>query len=285
MTITTRLLRIVPRNFHDEATLSSELAPVDGFPITNTQNTRRTRVWRTPDGTDQYWLGTYDDGVSRTSGFFGFFRHLCHGGNVRYRLYSDAAWTTQVFDSGTLPVNNLSITEGFDWGINPYGDNSIDPYFTESPFWLWHAPTQHLSYKVNFTGNVSTYGTAYWQISRVIIGPYKELPYTALYDYPLGVIDQTDRNRSRGGSLITNQGPNWRVMTLDVKRVPEADRADWMDIRKRCGTGRDFVLSVYPEDGDRMERDHMINCKFAASDPLLRWHHDYSSTRFQLEEV
>lgn len=285
MGIFTSTLLISPRNFHDEATLSSELAPVDGFPIDNTQNTQRSRVWRSPDGTDQYWQGTYDDGLARTAGWFSFFRHRCHGGNVRLRLYSDAAWGSVVYDSGTLAINNLIPTDGFDWGIDPYGDGSIDPLFAEAPYWLQFAPTEHLSYRVNFTNNVSTYGYAYWQICRVFLGPYKSLPYTALYDYPLQVVDQTDRNRSRGGSLRTNQGPNWRTIQLDIKRVPQAEAADWLDIKKWLGTGRDCVMSLYPGDGTRMERDHLMNCKLSTIDPLIRWHPDYFSTRLQFEEV
>ncbi len=278
-------LRIIPRNFHDEATLTTQFSPVLGYSIDNTKDTQRSRVWRTPDGTNQYINGTFADGLTRAPGFFGFFRHRCHGGFVRLQLYSDAAWTTQVYDSGSTSVINLVPTEGLDWGIDPYGSGRIDPFLTDAPYRLWFTPTGCRSYKITFSGNVSTYGYSYWQVCRFCLGPSKELPYTALYDYPLNLVDQPERNRSRGGSLRTNVGPNWRTMTLDIKRVPETEGADWLDIVKYVGTGRDFVVSLFPSDGTRKERDHVMNCKFSVLDPLIRWHPSFLSKRLQLEEV
>ena len=107
----TAALRIIPRNFHAEATLSTQFAPVDGYSIVNTQNTQRSRVWRSTDGTDQYINGTFDDGLERTVAHFSFFRHRCHGGKVRLRLYSDVSWTTMVYDSGALDTINVVPTD------------------------------------------------------------------------------------------------------------------------------------------------------------------------------
>jgi hypothetical protein len=278
-------LKITPRNFHDEATLSVQIAPPTGFSITNTQNTQRGRVWRSVDGTNQYWSGTYDDALPRTASAFSLFRHRCRGGNVRLQLYSDAAWTTQVYDSTALPVSNISITEGLDWGINPYGEGNIDPFATEAPYWLYFNETQHLSYRVTFSSNVSTYGYAYWQICRVYLGLHYELPYTALYDFPINYVDRTDRNRSRGGSLRTNTGQDWKTMTLEIKRVPAADGPGWLDIMHYLKTGKDFVLDLYPGEDTRRRRDHFIDCKFSQLDPLLRFHPEYLSKRIQIEEV
>lgn len=288
MPVATNTIRLVPRNFHDDATLTTQLAAVSGFPVENTQDTQRTRVWRSEDGSDQYINGTYDDGLLRDAGFFGFFRHRCHGGSVRLQLYSDAAWSAQVYDSGFNDIINMTPTDGFNWGVDIYsdGNSDIDPFITETPYWIWFSSSApHLSYKISFSGNVSTYGYDYWQISRIVLGPYKALPYTALYDFPLGIVNQTDRNRSRGGSLRTNRGVDWRTLQLDIKRVPEGERADWMDIKHYMGTSRDGVISVFPEEGTRKERDNIFNFKFSAIDPVLQWHHDYVSTRLQIEEV
>lgn len=281
----TETMRVVPRNFHDEATLSTEFAPVTGYAIDNTKDTQRSRVWRSTDGSDQYVAGFFDDSLPRAPGYFGFFRHRCHGGNVRLRLFSDAGWSSTVFDSGVVPIINITPTDGFDWGIDTYGDGNIDPFITESPYFLWFTPVECLSYKISFSGNVSTYGYDYWQVCRFVLGPRKDLPYTLIYDFPAGLVDQTDRNRSRGGSLRSNQGPNWRIWTIDIKRVPQGEQADWLDIMKYCGTGRDFVASLFPDEANRRERDNHANVKFSALDPLIRWHPEYLSKRLQIEEV
>jgi hypothetical protein len=98
-------------------------------------------------------------------------------------------------------------------------------------------------------------------------------------------MDHTDRNRSRGGSLRTNVGPAWRTMTMDLPRVPEASRAGWIDTMQQVRTGRDFVLSMFPEEATRRERDHTLNCKMSTLDPLERWHLVHLKKRIQIEEV
>lgn len=278
-------VRIIPRNFHDEATLATQLAPVTGNSIDNTKDRQRTRVWRSTAGTDQYISGTFADGLSRTVSFLGIFRHRCHGGQIRLRLYSDAAWTTQVYDSGLVNAINVVPTDGLDWGVNPYGSGSIDPLLTNAPFWLWFTPTACLSYRVYFSSNVSTYGAAYWQVCRFFLGRYFSLGYNPSYDAALGREDQTDSNYSRGGSLISNVGPSRKVMTMDIARIPESERAAWLDILEYCGTGRDLVISWFPEEATRRERDHLINGVMSALDPLERWHLLYLRKRLQIKEV
>src|SRR6185369_10795645 len=120
-------LRIVPRNFHDDATVVSEIEPVTGYSMANTQNTTRSRVWRSVDGSDQFVGGSFDDEVDRTISHFSFFKHRCHGGQVRLQLFSDVAYSSQVFDSGPVDIINVTPSDDFDWGIDPYGLGSNDP--------------------------------------------------------------------------------------------------------------------------------------------------------------
>lgn len=277
-------LRIVPRNFHDEATLVTSIAPVTGYSILNTQNGIRSRVWRSPDGTDQFVGGSFDDGLDRTISHFSFFRHRCHGGQVRLELFSDSAYSSQVFDSGPLDIINITPTDDNDWGIDPYGLGSNDPFLTESPYWLWLDPVPCLSYRVSYSDVNTVFGYDYWQVSRFFVGNYFEVGINPDYGATLGFIDQTDRNRSRGGSLRTNSGPAWRTMQMDFTTLAETDRAAWLDIMRYCGTGKDFVLSLFPEDGTRLERDNIVNAKFSSLDPIVR-QSGYLTKRIQIEEI
>lgn len=272
-------MRVVPLNFHDAATLSTSLAPVTDFPAEDTQNSIRSKGWRSPDLTTQYIAGTLD--ADRTATHFSLFRHTCAGANVRLQLYSDAAWTTQVYDSTTVAVRNVTATDPYDWGVDPLGIGQNDPFVTEAPFWLWFAATTFRSYKVTFSG--TPLASAYFQVSRIWLGRYFELARQPIFGASIGPVDQTDRNRSIGGSLRTNLGAVWRTMTLDLSGVNEDERATWGKLGRYLGTGRDFVLSLYPGDGTEKERDHTLNVKFLALDPILRNTAVYSK-RLQLEE-
>ncbi|MGH7605400.1 MAG: hypothetical protein ACRENK_15570 [Gemmatimonadaceae bacterium] len=274
----------MPRNFHDEATLSTQFVSATDMTAPNTQNCQRSKVWRSTDGTDQYVRGTFADSLARSASFFGFFRHRCHGGTVQLQLYSDAAWTTQVYDSGALAVINVVPTDGADWGINPYGSGSIDPFLLDAPYWLYFTPTACLSYQISFAANVSTYGAAYWQVCRFFLGKYFEAAVNPDYGATLGFVDQTEVNRSRGGSRRTNVGVSWRVMQMDLNSIHEDERAAWLDIARQCGTGRDLVLSLFPEDGTRLERDNIVNAEFSALNAIGRQVSRLTS-HLQIEEV
>lgn len=266
-------MRIVPRNYHDEALITPS-STVSGFPAANTQNSMRSRVWRTVDSSTATLDGVWADSIARRPRFFGMFLHHCHGGKIRLQLYSDLAWTTQVYDSTALDIVNVNSvpTEGADWGYDPFATGRLDPFIEDAPYWLWiPSAVNAKSYRITLSNHVATYARTFWQVSRFYLGPYVELgSYQPQYGLTMGYVDQTDRNRSRGGSLRTNHGASWRVMDLNLGALDETERAAWIDVFRYCGTGRDFVISLFPEDGTRKERDYTINGKFIALNPIGR---------------
>ena len=270
--MTTANLRIVPRNFHDEATLTASEAAA-GFAIANTQATARDTVWRSTSTGTVTISGSFSR--DRVVNFFGMFRHVNHGGQIRVQLYSDAAWTTQVDDTGTVAINKVvgsSSDSAYAWGDDPYGDGQYDPLLTEAPYWFWFAVDRTIqSYKITLSSHAATYGySAYWQASRLWLGKYFEPAINPSYGATSGVADNSDRNRSRGGSLRTSLGARWRAVRMSLDSVAETEVPTWMDILAHCQLGRDVVASLFPGDGTRRERDNLICGKFAALDVLGR---------------
>lgn len=269
-------LRIIPRNFHYEATLSTELPSADGCSIVNTQNRKRSRVWRADDssaaggGDDQYIAGVFDDAIEREPNFFGFFRHRCHGGKVRLQLYSDAGLSVEVYDSGAVDVITAINTSGFNWGIDPYGVGPYDPFITASPFYLWFTPTACLSYRVSFSDFSTAFGAEAWEVSTFWLGRYFSPVRQPGFGASFGWIDLTESDRSRGGTLYSNVGAKAKTLRLDMQHINEDERAAWVDIVEQCGLGRDVVISQYSEEGTRRERDHVLHGTFSALDPIGR---------------
>jgi hypothetical protein len=265
-------LRIVPRNFHYEATLSTEFAPAVGYPIVNTQNRSRSRVWRSDGNADQWVRGTVMDATSRTTDFFGMFRHRCHGGSVRLRLYSDDAWSSLALDSGVVSASPIVGTDGAAWGIDPHGVGENDPFLTEAPFFIWHAPTAWRSYEIAFSGNSDTtdFGVHFWEVGTFWLGRSFAPQRQPAFGAEVGFLDFTDLERSRGGSLYSNVGAQARTMRFSLTAIEEDERAAWMDIARRCGLGRDVVVSWFAEEGTRRERDHTMHGTFSALNAIGR---------------
>jgi len=283
MTTSLPNLRLVPRNFHDEATLSTQLTAQPGFGITNTQNTLRDSVWRGAGIATQYVRGVFpDDG--RKINFFGLFRHKCHGGTVQLQLYNMPDWTGSVYNSGELETVDLISLGNFDWGTDPLGIVN-DPFVDESPFYLFIPPVGVKSYQITFRDTHTQAGAINWEVGRIWLGKYFEVSINPNYGSAIGFSDNSDHSRTRGGSNKTNVGAFWRSLVLDLAWILEEDRATWLDVCRYAMTARDVVVSVFPEEPDdkRFERDHVMNGKFSSLDPLGR-QVSYLTKRVVIEE-
>ncbi len=69
-----------------------------------------------------------------------------------------------------------------------------------------------------------------------------------------------------------------------MDKIDETQRAAFLDILQYAGTSKDVVASLFPQDGTRLERDHIINGKFSNLNALGR-QVSYLTGHLQLEEV
>lgn len=273
--------RIVPQNFHDEAQLFTELPPQPGFPVTNTQSTARDAVWRGSGIVNQYVRGVWPDDGRKLNCFY-MFRHNWHGGTIQLQLYNQADWTGLVYDSGqqeTVSLVNLGI---FDWGTTPLGIVD-DPFVSESPFWLEFPAVGAKAYQITMRDTHVQVGATNVEVGRWFLGKYFEVGLN-VPTASIGFQDNTERARTRGGSLRTNLGSFWRTLQIEVAWIKDVDRPTWIDIYRRAMTGRDVVVSVLPSDPSvRLTRDYIMNGKFSSLDALGR-QVEYMTKRVAVEE-
>lgn len=251
--------RIIPHNLHDDATLSETGTSVAGFGPTNTQNTLRERVLRIT-GTDYVLKGVLP--ATRSASGFGIFRHtLASGDTVQLQLYSDAAWTTEVYDSTALDSDCFTDDSSFDFGL---GAGYAATVRGSVPFVHWFPAVSFRSYEITFDEISSP------DICRVFLGLAWEPTYNPDYPAPLSLEDLTESNRTLGGSQRTNEGEKFRKFRLDFNSMVEADRQPMLDISQYNGLSRDFMASLFPEDGTMLEAAYTLNAKFSSLGPLGR---------------
>jgi hypothetical protein len=266
--------RVCPYNHHDFATLTTSVATASSFFVTDTQNYNRSKLWVAGSTADQYIRGTLA-ASGNTANMFAIFLHNCAGSSVRLRLYSDAAWTTNVYDSTALPFNNVSADSSYDWGVG-----NVDPLRSRAPYWLYFNEVTFRSYEIALSTNV---GGA-WQIGRIWLGKYFESSINPNFGTAVGVAANADRGRTRGGSVRASVGEKWRVFNCEFGMMGEADRAVWMDIMGYCGLSRDMFVSLFPTAATRMERDYTMNGLMSGLDPIGR-QVSYLTKRMQFEEA
>jgi hypothetical protein len=273
-------LRIAPINFHDDSTVTSANENT-ALPATNTQTVTRGLVYRSTNATTPFDAikGTF--AVARRVNCFALFRHNLYGANVQLRLYSDAAWTTQVYDSTALASATL-IVGAYDWGYTPGGTNTqFDPLISEVAFSHFFTEQTIRSYKVTVSG---TLGAAYAEIGRAFLGRYLEMTYNPAPGLGLGWDTNDSQVRTLGGSLPSSARARWRTLNADLSWVAEAQRPTLLDMMAQCGLNRDLLVSVHPGAANRQERDYMMNAKFTDTSAITR-NNAFATKKLTLKEV
>lgn len=253
-------LRIVPKNDWDDATLTPSATEESGFDVENTQNTIRDKAWRTTSNASQSVTAVWS--ASRTFSHFSMHRHLCHAGSVKLELFSDAAATVSVYDSGAVSATPYSASESYTWS-----EGSNNPLLTSSSYWLWFTPTAARSAKITFSGTPSQ---AYWQVSRIWAGRYWQPTRNFARGLNLGRGDLTDAETTQGGSLRTNESESWRVLNGELTGITATEFATLSDIYAYAGRSKDIVVSVYAGDGTRKEERYCFAGKMTALNDIGR---------------
>lgn len=252
-------------------------AVASGSSIANLRNPARDKVL-TITGTSPYDF-KISWSTARTVSYFGMFHHSLAGGTVRVYLYSDTAWTTNVYDSTALTINPALTIGSHTWGINPASDYNTDRLLAEAPYSLWiPATTGVKSAKITISSSATIK-----EIGRMWLGHYYEFGINPDIGVSVGWSNNTVVARTEGGSVRIAKGRRWRRMEMNLASLTDSERAIMLDLIG-VNTGRDVVVSLFPEVGGRTERDYTIDGIVTSQNPIVYTNFSYRSQSIVLEE-
>lgn len=254
-------LRIIHDNAADRATTAVASTTAGTLVMAYTQNNYKGQAHRST-GTSVTYTHTWTNGES--IGGTGLpATNLTASATVRQRLYSDVAGTALIADSGIIfacPGLNLGL---WDWSL-PLNSNAFAfGGLSKSAVWF----DAHWFAKKSVIDIVDTTNPAgYIDCARIVMGPYFEPSRNADWGVQSGVVDTTKTSRNDAGDLLADRGTLHDSMSLNLKMIPEADRAQLMRIFRSSGVGRNMFLSLLPNNANSvLEQDHMIYGKRANS--------------------
>lgn len=250
-------LRMCVKNAFDPdlATLTSSPAAETSLPVTNLQIPARARVWRSTSAAEQVIYATWD-GAGHYLNFLGLFRHnLESAATWRVQAYSDAAWTTEVYDSGTVDAIDADTLGELDWGVDELGASVFDGFLGQMFSLIYFTRVLALSVKITITDTGNSAG--YVQASHLFGGDYTEFAYSAR-TAGLAWREDTELVRSNGGSLRSDQGVAFRELQLDLAAVASTDRSTLMDMLRYAGRRKPVFAALYPGSGGELERDYTV---------------------------
>jgi len=280
-------IRFVADNFSDICTLSANPAVVGTMPVTNLQTTARGRKMRTTNLITQDIKGTSNIGKPIQACVL-YNTTLSSNSTIRFRLYSDTAWTTLIYDSGVINVFNIQSlgSYGSNWGVLPLGSSVFAGW--GNPYVVHYMPSQLVGSSFILTVTDVGNPAGYWDASRLVVGPILTPTTNIEYGFSFKWEDNSTQYRTGGGSLRTDIAPegSFRVAKLSLDRATAQDRIAFFEFQRTIGKRKDFFVNVMPMSGGETERDFSIMAKNSEINDMV-WT-DYTNagaTTFTIEET
>jgi hypothetical protein len=273
------------RNAIDFASLSASPAMLPSMPPAHLQLAARGRVARSTSAAQQEIFFTWN-GQGNYLNFLTLMRHnLEPAATIRVQLFATASFTTQIYDSGTIPAYSAATLGSLDFGVSPLGAGAFDAALGQRFSVVYFNKILALSGKVTITdtGNSAQYVEA----SRLYAGDGVEFVYNPS-ESRLAWSENTEQSRGAGGSLRSDAGISFRRLSLAMPWVSATQRDQLLDMLRYAGKRKDIFLSLYPGAGGERERDNTMLAKFVGEMPDIKESGgllDLVATQFQFEEI
>ena len=240
------------RNAIRNATLSVSPAPAPSLPVTNLQNSVRTRPMRTQDASAHTITAEWS--VPEVVSALVMWRHnLSDAATWRIRGWSSS--DELVLDTGYEPAVPLKTYEDLDYGVDPYGAAMFTGWPVDAKFArAYFNPIKAARITVEITDPANHDG--YIQIDRLMAGRYISPVVNFSYGSGFRWVDESERQRTRGLSMRSVVRPQYRRLSFDLNWLSESDRPKIVEELRAVGITGDVWVSMWPEVGGARERDH-----------------------------
>lgn len=284
-------LRILPVNFFDQVTdLSVSPAAVTTMPATNLQSNVRDDVWRSTSLNAQVFTWSFGGNVRRVSSW-GVFpakggAASLLGTQVRVELFSDAARTVSVYDSGTLDAFTFTGTGygDFAYGAQQYGVDNQDRTARLAPILKFITGIAVGSGRITLS-NGGAVDTSYLEASRIWIADYVEAPYNAKFGAAPRWAPGSKQIRTIGSTLRRLRRSSWRELHFDTHFTSEADRSAWSDLMYVADPASEIVLSLFPANPNaKLERDFTVLGSLEVLNPQVFQDHNFHTLQLAMVE-
>lgn len=252
-------MRMITVNEADAATITAIPAAVATMPATNLQNPSRIKM-RCTQLTNQaiklVWPST------RILSGLALLRHnLTSQATWQVQIWSDAAATQLVWDSGVVPTNPAKALGDLQWGIEPLGA-SVFTGWAYAFSTLWFAPVAGQAATITLTDSGNPDG--FLQAARLFVGNYIEPINGASYGLKLKWTESTRQRRTDGGSLRSDAAEPYRTLAINLEWLSDSERSKLLEVGRLVGLRKDIFMSIYPEKGGALERDNTMQCKLTS---------------------
>jgi hypothetical protein len=275
-------MRILAINAGDTATLVATPAMVATLPVSNLQTQYREQVARSVNCDSQLIEASWT-APTILSCVCLYRTNFSSTATWQVDIYTDATMSTLLYTSGSLYASRPKALGELLWGFDPLGA-TLYTGFGSTISTLWFTPVIATYMRIVVQDPANKDG--YLQAARLFTGQYFEPSAVAPEaGATLAWNETTVNNRTEGGTLRSEPGTSYRVLSLKLGLMIAADRVRISDMLRITGMKGDGFISVFPNTGDALERDHQMQFKFTKLNPISITNYFRYESQLDLEEI
>lgn len=237
-------LRIIYNNVADISETLTASSNVSGYEVANTKKDTKGSVWRSASAVTTANINLSWNTAQTISAVILPYTNLTATATIRIRLYSDTAYATQIYDSGTviavpaILANYYSTSANYRYAFG--GGSCARKYIPQT------SNCRGMRIDIVDTANTDTY----LEVSRIIAGTYWSPTYNTEFGLSVGISDSSSKSRTQTGNLITDIGTSNKTMSFNLSYMTKTDRDTLFSIISTIGTRKSIYVSLFPEDSD-----------------------------------
>lgn len=276
----TNNLRIIYNNIADTANTLTSSSSVANYEITNTRRDTKGSVWRSANTITTANINLSWNTAQTISAVILPYTNLTATATIRIRLYSDTAYATQIYDSGTVTAvpavlpNYYTSSGNYRYAFG--GGSCARKYIPQT------SGCRGMRIDIADTANTDTY----LEVSRIIVGTYWSPKHNTEFGLSVGITDSSSRSRTQTGNLITDIGTSNKTMSFNLSYMTKADRDTLFSIISSIGTKKSLYISLFPEDEDPAnEQIHQIYGRLSDLATIVNPMYSIYASSINIEEV
>lgn len=275
------------QNRIDAATFAAYGSWSTTLPLTNIKTRSLSRKARSTNAANSSTKLRFALDIDRIVSTLGVIAHnLTVSATWRYRVYSDSAYTTLVYDSGTLNVWPSSPYGTYEWEDVHFWDllptDEEIAYYTKNIIYVVPQIVAAQYYQIEFFDSTNTNG--YVELGRIFVGQTYQPVLNMNLGASIGYESPTIIDTAMSGAEFFDRRESFRVANFTLDHLTYSESILNNDIMKISGTDLEVLYIWDSADELNLQRRSFLG-RLKALSPISQPYNTRYQTTYEIKEL
>ena len=275
------------QNRIDAATFAAYGSWSTTLPLTNIKTRQLSKKARSTNAANSSTKLRFALDIDRIVSTLGVIAHnLTVSATWRYRVYSDSAYTTLVYDSGTLNVWPSSPYGTYEWEDVHFWDllptDEEIAYYTKNIIYVVPQIVAAQYYQIEFFDSTNTNG--YVELGRIFVGQTYQPVLNMNLGASIGYESPTIIDTAMSGAEFFDRRESFRVANFTLDHLTYSESILNNDIMKISGTDLEVLYIWDSADALNLQRRSFLG-RLKALSPILQPYNTRYQTTYEIKEL